>query len=117
MVYFISGHRNLSYEDFKKYYIPEIDKIIRYDISPRFIVGDYEGVDKFAMDYIYDNIEYNGEQHYIPKDIFGGKVTFNKQVLRDEYIREYCQNKKIQLIEISYKASIEEIKTIIQSLC
>lgn len=40
-----------------------------------------------------------------------------KEVLRDEYIREYCQNKKIQLIEISYKASIEEIKTIIQSLC
>lgn len=61
MVYFISGHRNLSYEDFEKYYIPEIDRIIRYDISPKFIVGDYEGVDKFAMDYIYDNIEYDGE--------------------------------------------------------
>lgn len=62
-------------------------------------------------------IEYNGEQHYIPKDIFGGRITFNKQVLRDKYIRKYCQDKKIQLIEISYKTPIEEIKTVIESLC
>lgn len=61
MIYFISGHRDLSYEDFEKYYIPEIDKIMRYDIAPKFIVGDCCGVDKFAMDYIYRNIEYDGE--------------------------------------------------------
>lgn len=26
MIYFISGHRDLSYEDFKKYYIPKLEK-------------------------------------------------------------------------------------------
>lgn len=53
MIYFISGHRNLSYEDFEKYYIPIIDKIIREDDEAKFVVGDCDGVDKFAMDYIF----------------------------------------------------------------
>lgn len=53
MIYFISGHRNLSYEDFEKYYIPVIDQVVSNDESdPVFIMGDCEGVDKFAMDYI-----------------------------------------------------------------
>lgn len=54
MVYFVSGHRNLSYEDFEKYYIPIIDKIIRTEgDDAEFIMGDCEGADKFAMDYIF----------------------------------------------------------------
>lgn len=53
MTYFISGHRNLSYEDFEKYYIPIINKIIEKDDRAEFVIGDCNGVDKFAMDYIY----------------------------------------------------------------
>lgn len=52
MIYFISGHRDLSYDDFKKYYIPAIDDVALADEDPSFVVGDCEGVDKFAMDYI-----------------------------------------------------------------
>lgn len=54
MIYFISGHRNLSYEDFKKYYTPIIDKAIREDDEAKFVIGDCCGVDKFAMDYIFN---------------------------------------------------------------
>lgn len=54
MIYFISGHRNLSYDDFEKYYIPKINEVMDGDCDAEFIVGgDCEGVDKFAMDYIY----------------------------------------------------------------
>lgn len=54
MIYFISGHRDLSYEDFEKYYIPVIDKVIRIEgDDAKFVVGDCEGVDKFAMDYVF----------------------------------------------------------------
>lgn len=53
MKYFISGHRDLSYEDFKLYYQPIIDNIISNDEEPKFVVGDCNGVDKFAMDYIF----------------------------------------------------------------
>ena len=55
MTYFISGHRDLSYEDFEKYYIPKIEEVIEMDPRAEFIVGDCDGVDKFAMDYIYKN--------------------------------------------------------------
>lgn len=53
MIYFISGHSDLSYEDFKKYYIPKIKEVVEEDPRAEFIVGDCDGVDKYAMDYIY----------------------------------------------------------------
>ena len=54
MIYFISGHRDLSYEDFEKYYIPKIREVLENDPRAEFVVGDCDGVDKYAMDYIYN---------------------------------------------------------------
>lgn len=53
MIYFISGHRDLSKEDFQLYYEPIIDKVISNDSEAEFVVGDCDGVDKYAMDYIF----------------------------------------------------------------
>lgn len=55
MIYFISGHRDLSYKDFEWYYEPVIDNIIANDKEAEFVIGDYNGVDKFAIDYIFKN--------------------------------------------------------------
>lgn len=55
MIYFISGHRDLSYKDFEKYYIPVIQRVLEEDPEATFMMGDCDGVDKYAMDYIYDN--------------------------------------------------------------
>lgn len=54
MIYFISGHRDLSYKDFEKYYIPKIKEVIGKDPRAEFIVGDCDGADKYAMDYIFN---------------------------------------------------------------
>ena len=54
MTYFISGHRDLSIEDFQLYYEPLIDRVRIEDSDARFVVGDCDGVDKFAMDYIFE---------------------------------------------------------------
>lgn len=54
MIYFISGHRDLSYEDFEIYYVSKIREVLENDPDAEFVVGDYHGVDKFAMDYIYN---------------------------------------------------------------
>lgn len=54
MIYFINGHRNLPYEDFEKYYIPKIREVLENDPWAEFVVGDCNGVDKYAMDYIYN---------------------------------------------------------------
>lgn len=48
-------------------------------------------------------IEYNGIQHYVPQDYFGGKLKFEKyQIPRDNYVRNYCKDNNIRLIEIDY---------------
>ena len=58
-------------------------------------------------------IEFNGEQHYKPIDIFGGKERYVQQVERDNSLRQYCKEHKIRLIEIPYKDidNIEDILT------
>jgi hypothetical protein len=51
-------------------------------------------------------IEYNGDQHYCPVQ-FGGisiekaKEKLEKQKLRDQNLRAYCEENKINLLEIN----------------
>lgn len=49
-------------------------------------------------------VEYNGIQHYNPKMAFGGSFKFERQQARDEYVRQYCKDNNIKLIEIRSKA-------------
>lgn len=69
----------------------------------------------FKVDFFLPNeniiIEFNGLQHYQPVAHFGGQEKFTQQKERDNFIRNYCQNNSIKLIEISYTAydNIEEI--------
>lgn len=53
-------------------------------------------------------VEYNGKQHYEPIEYFGGEKQFKKQQKRDQELREYCEIKNINLIEIPYWLSEEE---------
>ena len=52
MVYFISGHRDITKEEFEKYYVPKIDTTLENDNNATFVVGDYYGVDIMAQDYL-----------------------------------------------------------------
>lgn len=53
-------------------------------------------------------IEYNGEQHYKPMRFTGGILQFEHQQKRDQYVRDYCKNNNINLIEISYENKTKE---------
>ena len=53
-------------------------------------------------------IEYQGQQHYYPVDIFGGKDVFELQQKHDDIKREYCKNNNIKLLEIPYYTNIHE---------
>lgn len=63
------------------------------------------GIDFYLPDY-NTFIEFNGQQHYTPVEHFGGKIKFEKQVNRDNYVRNYCCNNNIKLIEIRYDEDI-----------
>ena len=53
-------------------------------------------------------IEYQGQQHYYPVEIFGGKKTFEKQQKHDNIKKEYCQKNNITLFEIPYYSNLDE---------
>ena len=59
MVYFISGHRWLTQEQFDTYYVPAINKVLISDLDPLFVIGDYQGVDAMAQKYLYEHISAN----------------------------------------------------------
>ena len=62
MIYFISGHRNFSREDFETYYVPKIKKAIEEDKNFEFVIGDYWGVDEMAQEWLSTNL--NETDHY-----------------------------------------------------
>lgn len=55
MVYFISGHRNFTKEEFNNYYIPKLEEALK-DNKSEFVVGDYWGVDEMAQQWLNQNI-------------------------------------------------------------
>lgn len=56
-------------------------------------------------------VEYNGIQHYNPKMAFGGSFKFERQQARDEYVRQYCKDNNIKLIEIRYNEDVWKVLT------
>jgi hypothetical protein len=51
---FISGHLDLTQEEFNEHYAPQIDEAI--DHGDFFIVGDAKGADSMAQQYILDKL-------------------------------------------------------------
>lgn len=76
-----------SFEDL----LSETGRPLRFD----FAVWD----DNDDIDFL---IEFQGIQHYQPKDKFGGKPGLLKQQYRDMQKREYCQKHNINLVVIPY---------------
>lgn len=61
-IFFISGHRDITEEEFKRIYVPAINEAI-FNYRAKFIVGDYHGVDIMAQNYLMDEMKIN------PKDL------------------------------------------------
>lgn len=53
-------------------------------------------------------IEYHGEQHYRPIDIFGGVDKFKKQQDRDTFVRNRCKEFNVILLEWHYETPVTE---------
>lgn len=77
-------------------------KIIDNNFSKQYFLIDF-----YLSDYNLF-IEYNGIQHYIPVEHFGGELQFNKQQKRDQELRNYCKENNINLLEIRYDENIKE---------
>lgn len=78
------------------------------DIPTTINPSGYAYIDFYLPDYNVF-IEYNGRQHYIPIDYFGGILNLEHQKSRDNYIKNYCKNNSYNFIEIPYTMKDEEI--------
>ena len=72
---------------------------------------------RYRFDFYVNNnyiIEFDGEQHFKPVDVFGGMEYFETLQARDNNKNLYCRNKNIPIIRIPYyhlnKLSIEDLK-------
>ena len=53
-------------------------------------------------------IEYDGEQHFRPVDIFGGEEGFQQRQINDDIKTKYCISNNISLLRIPYNKNIDE---------
>ena len=72
---------------------------------------------KYRFDFYVDNnyiVEFDGEQHFKPVDMFGGQEYYETVQARDANKNLYCKNKNIPIIRIPYyhlnKITIEDLK-------
>ena len=90
--------------------------LIKHNIKfiPQYMIrGQFGNRNKIFVDFYLPNlnciIEYNGIQHYISVERFGGEIALQNQLQRDEDLRSYCKNCNIRLIEIKYTENISDI--------
>ena len=84
---------NIKYEPQKRFYNLKDKTYLSYD----FYLPNYNTL-----------IEYQGEQHYISKDYFGGNKQLEKQQYHDKLKHDYAINNGYILLEPTYKLDTQE---------
>ena len=79
--------------------VKDIDCEILFEYSPDFL--ERQRFDIYFPEYNIA-VEYNGEQHYFPKDFFGGQSGFENILERDERKRNKCKENNCHLFELKY---------------
>lgn len=73
-------------------------------------------LEKLSFDFFIPSlqiaIEYQGEQHHKPIDLFGGEESFKKQVERDIRKRNLSILNNVLLVEINYNNKEEDMKNL-----
>ena len=84
----------------------KIQYISQYSIKGNFSTRNFIKVD-FYLPERNAIIEYNGEQHYIPVEYFGGQLAFEQRKTRDQELKSYCKANGISLIIVPYNQDIK----------
>lgn len=79
-IYFISGHRDITEKEFNEWYVPVLSKIIQSNEDYHFVVGDCEGVDSMAQNWLRDNLKCHAKvtvYHMFEKPRYLASMLFN----------------------------------------
>ena len=119
----ISGHTRSCgcfHRSMREQYIENI--LINYGFTyvPQYTFNDCKNIFCLPFDFYLPEynacIEYDGQQHFYPVEIFGGEEAFQKQKENDSIKTQYCVDHNIKLIRIPYTASDIDIEKIILSI-
>lgn len=91
---------------------------------PQYTFDDCTHINKLKFDFaLFDEnknllclIEYDGLQHEMPIDFFGGDEGFELTKIRDSIKNKYCQESNIPLYRINYTYSVQDIKEEIKNI-
>lgn len=96
--YFISGHRNLTEEEFEKNYAPVLKSIVEAVPDAKFVVGDCIGADIMAQNYLIDILGVDPQRitvychgnvpEYANKEIINFKTGYNTDIEKDAAMAE-----------------------------
>ena len=79
----------------EQYYFPDLTSSTGRPLRFDFAVFD----DQHNLDFL---IQFQGIQHYVAKDLFGGRNGLRKQQFNDMKKRQYCKQHGIKLVIIPY---------------
>lgn len=101
-----------------EHYIEKILKKHKIKFSKQVEFKDCKDIHQLSYDFKVNNflIEYQGQQHYHPVELFGGKKQFLVQQEHDTIKRKYAVENGYTLIEVPYtKSSIKDIESFLIS--
>ena len=61
-------------------------------------------------------VEYNGIQHYIPVEHFGGELKFQDQLEYDELKRKKCKENNCVLFEVKYNYTEDDYQKLVENI-
>ena len=80
------------------------------DFEPQHTFKDCKDIQVLQFDFYLSNynacIEYDGRQHFMPIDYFGGQQGFESTQRRDAIKTNYCTTNNIPLLRIRYDEDI-----------
>lgn len=97
------------------YYLKNCKHNIKFDTEYKF--NDCKNIKCLPFDFFVNKhflIEYDGEQHFKSINFFGGEEGYKLRQINDKIKTQYCIDKKIPLLRISFK-QIEDIPSIIET--
>lgn len=105
--------QNILYEKLKESFNNED---ILFEVGNQIV--EWIGKQRFDIYFPKYNIavEYNGRQHYVPVEYFGGVIAFKEQQKYDELKRQKCKNNKCHLFEVKYNYAQEDYQTLVKDI-
>lgn len=82
------------------------------NFESQFTFKDCRNINPLPFDFYIPSlnlaIEYDGIQHFEPREFFGGIESFNKLKIRDSIKDKFCNNNNIKLVRIKYNENINK---------